>query len=340
MLIAGTLAGGAWLAALLGYSALAARGWPATDLPPRYRIDLVRSFSPLGPVATAVFAFLAPLLLVLAWARIERWLRLDPAHAAFESFRWTLRVLARRPALLLLAGFLLLTLLGLWLQPLALVVACLLAALWVPFAVLRPEVASAPDGGSWWRPRWPGARPVLSALLLIALADLLALALGNVAGGQTLRAAIVSWILQLPVDVLIPPAVAAVFLFRWGPREALRRLPSAFHRDKLGPCVAFAARFCYPLLLVSVPFALATILLWKNVPVAAQWLAGTGREMSPLAYSLLGAANFVSGVRAALVLALPASIFSVLATGRLVWLLRSAGITPTPAVPEATESPE
>jgi hypothetical protein len=322
-LIAAVLLGGSWLGSYLAYRSLALRGWPATDrLPVELRTDAVQYFLPLGPVRTAWMAFLAPAGLVLLWSLLESVLRLDPTDVSWRSLRWTARVLTHRPGIEAVAWYLLIGILGLWLAPFVFGYLSLAVAMVVPFAILKTGVATSDSGGRWWRPRWPGLFPAVSALLLLPTA-LLVLALAGLsiyrlgAPGRYLGD-----VLGLLVTALLLPAAAAIVLFRLGPRDIWKRWPVAFGWSRIGPCIAFQARAAYAYLLIVAPLALGFLLIWKNVPLADQWLAGQGQSAPWTARTIIGGVNLLGRLGFPLV-ALPIAVLYLLPLARMLWLLRS-----------------
>lgn len=214
-----------------------------------------------------------------AWS----FLRLDPHRHARESFRWALRrtglpalELAGAVSACLAAGLLVL---GGPASELLLAIPLLLslvALLWIPLAVLRPEFASGSDR-RWWRPRWPGVQVLVGVIAVFAAIPLLDLGLDALVD-RVPAAGPGALVLSLVLSAVGTALTAHVLVERLVPRqlgECLGRLVR--ERASAGPWLTLLASFGLVGTWLAVPVAFAYLWIWKAAPVAAQ--LASSREM-------------------------------------------------------------
>jgi len=213
-----------------------------------------------------------------AWS----YLRMDPKHHAREAFRWALRriglpalAIAGAVSACLAIGALLPASEFLLAFPLLLAV---VAVLWIPLSVLRPEFASGSDR-RWWRPRWPGGRVLVGVIAVFAAIWLVELGFDALVDRVPAAGPIVflPWLVLSMLGIAI---TAHLLVERLSPQrgiECLRRLVQ--ERASAGPWLTLLLAFGLAAVLIAIPVAFAYLWIWKAVPVAAHF--ASTRQMEP-----------------------------------------------------------
>jgi hypothetical protein len=223
-------------------------------------------------------------------------LRMDPQSHAREAFRWALRrtgvpalAIAGAVSACLAVGVLVSAGEVLLAVPLPLSV---VALLWIPLAVLRPEFASGSDR-RWWRLRWPGGRVLVGVISVFAAIWLAELGFDALVD----RVPAAGPIVQLPSLVLWMLGVALtahLLVERLSPQrgiECLRRLVQ--ERASAGPWLTLLVAFGLAAALLAVPMAFAYLWIWKAVPFAAHLASTRQMELPGLARWTIDTFNLV-----------------------------------------------
>lgn len=171
--------------------------WARSGWPSLYPEELRHGFAEILGLSSSLgiaagFSFGFPVLFTV-WALLERSTRMDPQQHAWAAIRWAGRHLMW-PLVVFVLGTLALIAIVQFAEAEGLLLFVLLPAVLVamlaPFAILRVDVVSAPYGGRWWVPRWPGIVPLGTAVGVGLIVALVGVLLGSFrsAGGELLGA--------------------------------------------------------------------------------------------------------------------------------------------------------
>lgn len=275
---------------------------------------------PSGIVATAlvVGAFLA------AWLPLKLLHRLDRYGEARAALRWSLSssslnvLIFALPATVIALGLALPPRVETWALGAAMAAVFFLPCILARFAVFDPTVLQAPRVLRWWRPRWPGWRPVIVATLLLwVVSPLAGFGAGALAIGRPWPWQLALAALALVLDSVIEISAAVIWLVR-GPRQAVRdgliRLANARF---VGAYLAYVLMLGLLLMPLAVPMLVHSVHvtfvapqyedLAKHSGVALSW------PMRMLSYRMQPVFEWIWWP-----LALPATVVTLLWLGRLL----------------------
>jgi hypothetical protein len=264
---------------------------------PRRLASLLALITALGAVAGA------------AVASVGRLLKLDPGLVALKSFWWSLRAATRPMVVLTSLAVIGSASLGFVFESeisdgwLGWVVIGVAAALWfllwiviIPVLVCRGDVVGGGNAPRWWRPRWPGRRPVAIFLAIGVLSFapgwLLTWFAEEVGGPSGIAYTVTLADLAWSVVVFVAPLMQCAVLMRV-PGTVIGFWRRSFRWSILGPWIALHGWWTVILAILVPPVLAVYVWLWKFAPVLATILESAGRFFPYTYHLFINTSNFV-----------------------------------------------
>jgi hypothetical protein len=202
------------------------------------------------------------------------------------------------------------------------IVCTLLAIILLPFSCVRPEVVSGAGSHRWWRPAFPGWKPLglwAVSFALTSLMDELDVLDDGPLGFLEASAMTVAEQITLQMGLM-----ALMFRLDW--KSLLRTLKTSRLRSLIGAWIDLNTRFFVGLLFATLPFLCLGVIAYFVEPLVAKAAGARGMTESFFFSSLRHLTAVGHALSALLLVGCALSAYWLLASARLLHLLNEKGV--------------
>lgn len=305
-------------------------GWPiGNKLPENLRTSLLDQLGAQYRLEVYLVILVVPAIIIAAWLWVEQAYQTKGFKVSTASISWAIRKLVNPwlSTFIITWGLLMMIAIFYWNGPSLLLFSLnlffMLLLISLPFTVFRPELVGADRGTGFWYPKWPGLRPVLLVLSLLAINYVAASISSSLSEFIP-----VNWF-TIPFEVLstlfnpvIVVCMASILIFRLSLTGLVHYFSAVIRWKYLGPFLAVNFRIFYISIIAGIPVFLMFNLLATNID-HIYWLR-TNQEMNlPFVATIIVGTWDVAIEHAVVPILTLWSLFQYLTLGRFVWLMRS-----------------
>lgn len=269
-------------------------------------------------VAFAVAAFL------LAWLLLKLLYWLDREGEARAALRWALSSTSLNLLILLLPLVLIVMALAMtpsmeeWIMTLVVAAVVLPLIVLTPFVAFNPVTLLPPQLQYWWRLKWPGWRPVVVALLLIAvLPELTGFASDAFVDGRPWSVWVGIQSLEIVIDSLAEIAAVVIWLSRGHRDEVLAGLARLANMRFLRAYLGYFLMIGLLVLPFAVPILVQSVYFIYVAPQYDGWAQQMGNQL-PWSMQVFSKWKQLHALWAWLPLGLPITALAWFCLGRLL----------------------